>query len=133
MCLLSFSSILVPLYFVLLQLGVCKLNFHTLFPIVFPFVLLTGGTGGQHERMVKTRFLVLTQNEAGDGSCYSSSGAGVILDPSSPRRTSNFLLVPTLVDTAPLEQIQRQMHVSPTHLQQLKQVHWFQLRDISCF
>lgn len=133
MYLLSFSPTLVPLYLVLLQLGVYKLNFHTLLPVVFPFGSANWRYLWATRRMVKTRFLVLTQKEAGDGSCYSSSGAVVILDSSSPGRTSNFLLVPTLVDIAPLEQIQRQIHVSPTHLQQLKQVHRFQLRDISCF
>ena len=99
---LSFSPTPVPLHFVLLCL--CKLYFHapwpTVFPWGFPYWWYLWAIP-KHNR--DRRLFLLIQNEAADGSCWSSSRTGTILDSSSLGRPRTFLCVPTLVERTLLE------------------------------
>ena len=99
---LSFSPTPVPLHFVLLCL--CKLYFHapwpTVFPWGFPYWWYLWAIP-KHNR--DRRLFLLIQNEAADGSCWSSSRTGTILDSSSLGRPRTFLCIPTLVERTLLE------------------------------
>ena len=99
---LSFSPTPVPLHFVLLCL--CKLYFHapwpTVFPWGFPYWWYLWAIP-KHNR--DRRLFLLIQNEAADGSCWSSSRTGTILDSSSLGKPRAFLCVPTLVERTLLE------------------------------
>ena len=99
---LSFSPTPVPLHFVLLCL--CKLYFHapwpTVFPWGFPYWWYLWAIP-KHNR--DRRLFLLIQNEAADGSCWSSSRTGTILGSSNLGRPRAFLCVPTLVERTLLE------------------------------
>ena len=99
---LSFSPTPVPLHFV--QLGLCKLYFHapwpTVFPLGFPYWWYLWAILKHHR---DRRWFLLIQNEAADGSCWSSNRTGTILDSSSLGRPRAFLWVPTLVERTLLE------------------------------
>lgn len=106
-------------------------KFHTPLAVVFPFGSANWRYWWAIQRMTENRFLVLIQNEAVDRSCYSISGTGMILDSSSPGRMSNFLIGsnPRWHSTS---WVDPESNVSPTHLQQLEQVHGLQPRDVTC-